>query len=154
MAFSTLGLKEGEDLLNAILMLVWCYTHFRMRTPVLLHENVSGFTSDNLKDEAFKHGYEHFQVRAKPMDVGVHVGRGRKYLAGIMCSILGLLLASTRYIYEQRTNSELAVRALVVSGGVFQASSLSRKILYISIMASLLLTILGILFHMMILSST
>lgn len=81
-AYSTLGLKEGEESQNAILMLIWAFKHFEMQTPLLVHENVAGFASQSLKEEAFHKGYDHFEIRSKPIDFGVHVGRARKYLAG------------------------------------------------------------------------
>ena len=46
----------------------------------MLHENVLGFETTSMRDFAEEMGYEHVAFSTKPMDVGMHVGRPRKYL--------------------------------------------------------------------------
>lgn len=48
------------------------------KTPIMLHENVVGFISQFVIDEAMKAGYGHAQVKTKPSDVGLCVNRQRK----------------------------------------------------------------------------
>ena len=77
-----MGSMEKEESMNSILLLVWMEFHFRAATPILIHENVSGFMSNLVMDEALKRGYTHQQIRCRPMDVNMAVGRSRKLLSG------------------------------------------------------------------------
>ena len=101
-AYSTLGNKEGAESDNAILMLIWQWKHFEMGTPLLIHENVSGFTSEALKDEALKRGYDHFQIKANPIDTGVHVGRSRKNLGDTSIESTGFLTSTLEHMHWEK----------------------------------------------------
>ncbi len=78
-AYSTMGsLQKSEDF-NQILLIIWMQYNMRVRrTPIIKHENVVGFASEKLVEEAYKHGYSHVQISCKPMHVNCYVGRTRK----------------------------------------------------------------------------
>ena len=78
-SFSSLGNLEGEDSENSILLVIWMVFNFWRRTAILTHENVRGFVSQLISDEACKAGYNHVQAKCHPRDVGIPVGRPRKY---------------------------------------------------------------------------
>lgn len=77
-AYSTLGNMQKTEDENARLLVIYMVYQFKKKTPIVLHENVVGFVSTVMIEEAAKHGYDHHDIRRKPMDVGVHVGRPRR----------------------------------------------------------------------------
>ena len=77
-AYSSLGNGEKEESENSILLLIWLHWHFSHGTPLLTHENVLGFLTNSISDEAEKAGYEHIQVKTRPSDVVLCVSRQRK----------------------------------------------------------------------------
>ena len=79
-AYSTLGSLEKEESVNAILLCIYMVCCFKQGVPIVLHENVLGFETTSMRDFAEEMGYEHVAFSTKPMDVGMHVGRPRKYL--------------------------------------------------------------------------
>ena len=87
-SYSTLGGMDKEESENSILLAIWMVFNFRRKTPILCHENVQGFLSNVLVEEAYKAGYAHAQVRCHPNDVGIRVGRPRKYFGPMILQIL------------------------------------------------------------------
>lgn len=77
-SYSNLGGLDREENEYSILLAIWMVFNFRRRTPVLLHENVKGFLSCLVVEEAMKAGYSHTQIICNPKDVGIPVGRPRK----------------------------------------------------------------------------
>ena len=49
--------------------------NFERRTPLIVHENVQGFVSELICEEAKKQGYECITLRAKPSDLGLPVNQ-------------------------------------------------------------------------------
>ena len=96
--FSSLGKLEGEDSENSILLVIWMVFNFRRRTAILTHENVRGFVSQLISDEACKAGYNHVQAKCHPRDVGIPVGRPRKYF-GFKKSNDHLVFSKYIYVY-------------------------------------------------------
>ena len=66
--------------MNAILLCIYMVCCFKQGVPIVLHENVLGFETTSMRDFAEEMGYEHVAFSTKPMDVGMHVERPRKYL--------------------------------------------------------------------------
>ena len=97
-SFSSLGNLEGEDSENSILLVIWMVFNFRRRTAILTHENVRGFVSQLISDEACKAGYNHVQAKCHPRDVGIPVGRPRKYF-GFKKSNDHLVFSKYIYVY-------------------------------------------------------
>ena len=79
-SYSTLGSMEQSESQNSILLLIRMEHHFRSGTQILVHENVSGFLSNCLTEEAATRGYGHQQVKRRPSDVNMPVSRYRKFL--------------------------------------------------------------------------
>ena len=81
-SYSTLGNLEKAESENSILLVIWMTFNFERRTPLIVHENVQGFVSELICEEAKKQGYECITLRAKPSDLGLPVNRYRKPLGG------------------------------------------------------------------------
>ena len=79
-AWSTMGSGGKEEDANSILLLIWMRYHFANGTAILVHENVSSFSTCIVADEACAAGYKHVQIKTNPSDVGVLLGRQRKQL--------------------------------------------------------------------------
>lgn len=77
-SYSTMGNMELDDSENSIPLVIWLAYHLNHRTPLLVHENVRGFLSTILSDQAVEAGYEVCQAKCDPKDIGIPVGRPRK----------------------------------------------------------------------------
>ena len=77
-AYSTLGNLQGDESVNAILLVIYMVWCFKNGIPLLAHENVKGFEANHMVEFAEACGYVHVAIACKPIDVGVHVGRPRK----------------------------------------------------------------------------
>lgn len=76
-----MGKMDKDESKNCQLLVIYMLYHLKRKTVLLIHENVPGFVSALIQDTAMDFGYGHVQVRCKPMDVGVHIGRPRKQLS-------------------------------------------------------------------------
>lgn len=83
-AYSTLGQMEKSEHENGILLVAYFMYHMKMKTAIILHENVKGFEANKLEEIAYGFGYDHVQFQCKPADVGFCVGRPRKFLVSIL----------------------------------------------------------------------
>ena len=64
----------------------WLFWHIKNKTPLLIHENVTGFLSNLVTEQGETNGYGHLQVKVRPSDVGMAVGRMRKHLSCLSLS--------------------------------------------------------------------
>ena len=77
-AYSSLGNGKGHEDLNGRLLVIYMVFQFNKKVAIVLHENVFGFMSEVMVELAFEYGYDHFVIKCKPKDVGIHVGRPRR----------------------------------------------------------------------------
>lgn len=80
-AYSSLGSHQKNEDMNARLLVIYIVYQFKGKTPIVIHENVLGFVTNEICDLAEQHGYDHFTIRCRPTDVGISVGRPRRWVA-------------------------------------------------------------------------
>ena len=85
-SYSSLGKMDKDESENSILLLSWLFWHIKNKTPLLTHENVTGFLSNLVTEQGETNGYGHLQVKVRPSDVGMAVGRMRKHLSCLSLS--------------------------------------------------------------------
>ena len=106
------NLEKSEDQ-NTRLLVIYMMYHFKKKTPILVHENVIGFIATEMSDQAVSFGYDTFTIRVKPMDVGFHVGRPRRWGN---CTILYVFFETTFVYVMFLVYGQIAIRNLGMYG--------------------------------------
>ena len=81
-----MGSMEGIEAKTSMHFAIYITYHVKRQTPILLHENVTGFVTNRMAEICAAHGYKHNSLKTHPMDIGVHIGRPRRHLTRILRS--------------------------------------------------------------------
>ena len=82
-SYSSMGSGKGSEDDCVLLFCIYLCHQFKMKVPLLVHENVTGFISTRMADLCAENGYKHMSVKVNPSDLGIPVGRPRRLARGL-----------------------------------------------------------------------